>query len=1188
MAKRGWLPIATTAVIYDLIGRDRASPAFEKAGASASRLEKTVSKVSRTIALAGGAITAGAVAIGVESIKAATSFQASMEKIHTQAGASQKSVESLTKSVLNLGTYAEQSPQQLADAMYHLKSVGLDNANAMKALKVASDLAAVGGADLESTTNALAGAWRSGIKGAQSFTMAASTVNAIVGAGNMKMQDFVDAIGTGILPAARTFGLSLKQVGAALALMTDEGIPAQDAATRLRMSFSLLGAPSAQADKQLQKIGLSGLKLATAMRGPQGIIGALTLLKTHLDKSGLSAAQQSQILSRAFGGGRSSSAILTLLNNLEVLRKKQQQINDTTGRYGSAVAAQRKTAQAQFALLKSSLDVLGVKIGLALLPPVTKFVHFLASTALPAVITFTSRAWHKLAGIIPLDRIKKDAQDAISFISSLFGGLTAKPAKLPNQPAYSAPIGPGGMRRAGLVGALPKPMPAYSAPTGPGGMRTAGLVGALPPVKTAAPKTAAQSLGSTLAKTISGGIDNLNWGKIGSRLASGLVGIFASIGKYGGKIANGLITALGNLDWVNIGKEVGGNAIGFAIGFISSLGSDLFSPSFWKKHWWDAILAVLSLAGVGKVADVLLKFLPEGSKLIGPILKLASKLGKPFEKLVGVVLKGAWAVVRAIGRGFLDGAERVFPGIGSGIENRLGRALGRVVLLGHDMLRWGGDLIGWLRRGIVAAFEKVGQVIGYYIGWMLKPFKDAGSWLWSAGSKLIKGLGRGVSAAARAVGGWMFRYIWKPITGYFAKAGSWLLSKGWDIIKGLGSGIWKQAKMIGTWLFRYVYKPVTSYFNKGMDWLVQHGIDIIQGLGRGIWNRAKSVGGWLYKYIYKPVTGYFAKAGSWLWNHGWNLIKGLFNGIVAKMKGIGNWIQKNVTEPIIHWVMRHFGIKSPSTVFHGIGFNMIAGLIRGIISGDPLGAIKTIFGSVPKALGGLVEHGVISAAKLSGKAISALQGLGSKVLGGLGSALSGAGSGVLSLLGKLFGGGGASGPAVSLGQKMAAALGWTGAQWEALKALWTRESGWRWNATNPTSGAYGIPQSLPASKMASAGADWRTNPATQIRWGLGYIASTYGNPLRAWAHETAYNWYAGGLQPRVFRTPTLIGVGEGTRPERVSVEPLGANYGGGDGAASGGLHIGEVNINHVPGYSTPKDVQNALEIVTRQARLARR
>ena len=79
-------------------------------------------------------------------------------------------------------------------------------------------------------------------------------------------------------------------------------------------------------------------------------------------------------------------------------------------------------------------------------------------------------------------------------------------------------------------------------------------------------------------------------------------------------------------------------------------------------------------------------------------------------------------------------------------------------------------------------------------------------------------------------------------------------------------------------------------------------------------------------------------------------------------------------------------------------------------------------------------------------------------------------------------------------------------QWECLDEVWQKESSWEYDAEN-ASGAYGIPQSLPASKMASAGSDYLTDPTTQIRWGLGYISSTYGTPCNAWAHEVDDGWY---------------------------------------------------------------------------------
>jgi hypothetical protein len=85
--------------------------------------------------------------------------------------------------------------------------------------------------------------------------------------------------------------------------------------------------------------------------------------------------------------------------------------------------------------------------------------------------------------------------------------------------------------------------------------------------------------------------------------------------------------------------------------------------------------------------------------------------------------------------------------------------------------------------------------------------------------------------------------------------------------------------------------------------------------------------------------------------------------------------------------------------------------------------------------------------------------------------------------------------------------GWDYSQYSCLVKLWERESNWRWNALNRSSGAYGIPQALPGTKMASAGADWRSNPQTQVKWGLGYIDGRYGSPCSALAHSDRRGWY---------------------------------------------------------------------------------
>jgi len=91
-------------------------------------------------------------------------------------------------------------------------------------------------------------------------------------------------------------------------------------------------------------------------------------------------------------------------------------------------------------------------------------------------------------------------------------------------------------------------------------------------------------------------------------------------------------------------------------------------------------------------------------------------------------------------------------------------------------------------------------------------------------------------------------------------------------------------------------------------------------------------------------------------------------------------------------------------------------------------------------------------------------------------------------------------------QLMASMYGWGDDQFSCLDPLWTKESNWN-PYSSASSGAYGVPQALPGSKMESAGSDWKTNPATQIKWGLGYIKGRYGTPCSAWSFWQGHHWY---------------------------------------------------------------------------------
>ena len=1110
--------MASTGIIYTLIARDAASRTFHQVGRAAASTDTVMGKLAKTAKIAGEAVAVGLAAGLAEGVKSAVEFQSEMTRISTQAGATTKDVKILSDQVLKLGTTTQQGPQALAESLYHLKSVGMDNVSAMKALKEASDLAAVGHANLEETTNALAGAWRTGIKGATSFHEAVSTVNAIIGAGNMSMDAFNAAIGTGILPSAKEFGLSMKQVGAALALMTDEGIDSASAATRLRMSFSLLGAPSGAAEKQLKKIGLTGLQLADAMRSKDGLIGAIQLLKDHLDKSGMSASKQSQILSRAFGGGRSSSGILLMLNNLDVLKKKQDQDNRSTGKFDDAVKQQRKTAEAQWHLLTSNLEVMGIRVGTKVLPYITNFVHYLATDAMPAA----SRFGKAVGKLIPYGAIKKRFDQTKKLFSDFYEGLSGKAVKNVATPRVDK-------------------APVMSMPT-----------------------SGAGKFGQQIHDAISSGFKDIDWGSLGKTLGEGLGSAFQWLVAHGTELADKLGNAIGRIDWVNVGKKLGVIALPFAIGFIDNLFEPMFHKDFWEHHWLDTIIAVISVVPIGKLGGVLSKL---GSKV--PWGKLGEALERiPWQKLIPFSEKLARAAgpifvkinefVAKLVLKFLEAFAARFPKIAAWFARELGLLPIRLGLLGIELARKGGEMIAKLGQALI---EHVPGMGNRFIRYALKVFGRFT--LYQIGINLAKSLLSGTWSIMKGVGSWLKSHISDPIIdgvkGLFGihSPSTVFMSIGRNLIAGLKSGVTGAVKGIGDWIWSHIVSPVRAPFAHAGSWLTGKGSSMVSGFKSGAYSVGKSIGGWVTSNVINPVRSPFSRAGGWLTSKGSALVSGLKSGIAGAMKGIGGWLRSIVVDPIVGAVKHYFGIKSPSRVFMGIGGHLVSGLIKGMSRTNGTAIAHRIFGSMPKALASIVKKGLVSISSLPSKALSELGKLGGDILGMLG----------------LGGGGGGSSANQKIGATLAALRGWAGPQWAALRNLWNGESGWNERALNRSSGAYGIPQSLPASKMASAGPDWKTNPATQIKWGLNYIASRYGNPLNAYSAwlSRSPHWYAKGTGGAA---RGLAWVGE-KGPELV-------NFKGGEDVLSHpqSMAFAKANGIKLPGYASGT-IQNAADRVRR-------
>jgi TP901 family phage tail tape measure protein len=343
------------------------------------------------------AISLPLLAVGGYAVKSAIDFQTSMTMLQTQAGASAKEVKGLESTVLKL-TGLEQGPKELAEALYPIRSVGLRGADAIKALTAASKGSAISGAGVVETADALSGALRTNMKDIGSASGAMDVMNKIVGLGKMHLSDLNEAFTTGILPSAKVAGLGFRDVGAALAAMTRQGIPASVEATRLRTNLSQFEAPRGAALKALKSIGLGQYTLAEDLRKPSGLIVALKTLQEHLSKVGQN--QQGNVLARAFGGARGSANVAGLLNSLPEMTAIRQKLGGAgAGQFAEAYGTRVKTAAGQIATAVSDGKKALVQLGQTLIPIV-----------IPALTKFSKLV---INGIEWLKRLPKPVKDVI-------------------------------------------------------------------------------------------------------------------------------------------------------------------------------------------------------------------------------------------------------------------------------------------------------------------------------------------------------------------------------------------------------------------------------------------------------------------------------------------------------------------------------------------------------------------------------------------------------------------------------------------------------------------------------------------------------------------------------------------------------------------------------------------------------
>lgn len=356
---------------------------LEKTEAAGAAMATRMKSSGATAVSAGKKMTKGLTApilgVGVASVLLSRQFGGAMRLISTQAGASRKEMEKMKHSVLDLASSGKvkQTPKELADALFHIESVGFRGSKALKVLKSSADLATLGQSDMETTTYALVSALETGIKGTENLTKTVGTMNAIVGAGDLRMEELAESLSSGVLISAHQVGLSIEDVGAALDTMTARGMPARVAATRLRMTFTLMAAPTDKAKKSLKGIGLDSEAMAKKMQGPEGLIGALRLLKEHMD--GLSKVEQTQLLSEAFGGARSGTTMMALIQNLTDVEDRLKHIKQTSSDVKEKLHEATSTPGFKLDAAVSQLESTLIKLGDQILPVVVPAIQTLAA-----------------------------------------------------------------------------------------------------------------------------------------------------------------------------------------------------------------------------------------------------------------------------------------------------------------------------------------------------------------------------------------------------------------------------------------------------------------------------------------------------------------------------------------------------------------------------------------------------------------------------------------------------------------------------------------------------------------------------------------------------------------------------------------------------------------------------------------
>lgn len=401
-----------------ITAKDLTGPAMASVNAKANEAGKGMSTLHKTAMLAG----AGFAAVGVEAVKMASKFDSQMALLQTQAGVSKDKIAGLKAGVLDLAGKVAQSPDSLAEALFHVESnfasMGISSSKALALTETAAKGATVGHADLVDVTNALTAAVASGIPGVQNFDQAMGVLNATVGSGDMKMQDLANAFGSGMVATVKGFGLNITDVGAALATFGDNNIRGALAGNQLRQSVMALAKPIAGGAATLRSMGLQTDTLAKDMQ-KGGLKLALEDLVAHMKAAGISSKEQGMVITEAFGR-KAGAGLNILVGQMDRLESKYPEITKGAKTFSQSWEDTKKTFAFQMKSMQTGFEALMIGVGQKIIPPLQAFIGFLKAHK-GATIGATEALGGLLAATVAVSVALKAAAGA----KILWSGMTA-------------------------------------------------------------------------------------------------------------------------------------------------------------------------------------------------------------------------------------------------------------------------------------------------------------------------------------------------------------------------------------------------------------------------------------------------------------------------------------------------------------------------------------------------------------------------------------------------------------------------------------------------------------------------------------------------------------------------------------------------------------------------------------------